>query len=149
MDVMAESLMLSQSEVSNALERNKIAGLVDQSKRQVNKLALRDFLINGIKYVFPPQIGLGTRGIATAHSAAPINGHIVEGRENYVWAYYKGTRTGNSIVPLYENIPKFIQNDPPLYEYLVIVDTFRVGKQREIDIAIEELDKKLSLHAGN
>jgi hypothetical protein len=56
---------------------------------------------------------------------------------------------GNSIVPLYVNIPKFIQSDPLLYEYLAIVDTFRVGKQREIEIAIAELDKRLKLYAGN
>lgn len=140
---MSNALQISLSEVSNALERNRIAGLISQSKRQVNTLALRDFLISGLKYVFPPQIGASVRGIFTAHSASPIKEHIITGNDNYVWSYYKGTKRGFSIIPLYENIPKFIENDTPLYEYLVIVDTLRVGKTREIEIAIKELDKRI------
>jgi len=143
---LALELQISAAEVSCAMERNRLAGLVNPAKNQVNKLALREFLIYGLKYVFPPQLGHSTRGIATAHSAPPVSHHITEGRENYVWEYYKGTRTGNSIVPLYAKIPKFIEHDKELYEYLAIVDTFRVGKNREVDIAINELDKKLGLY---
>jgi len=142
----ALSLQISASEVSEAMERNRLAGLVNPTKNQVNKLALREFLISGLKYVFPPQLGHSTRGIATAHSASPVSNYITEGRENYVWAFYKGTRTGNSIVPLYSKIPKFIESDKELYEYLTIIDTFRVGKKREIEIAVTELDKKLNLY---
>ncbi|MPM77420.1 hypothetical protein SDC9_124423 [bioreactor metagenome] len=104
---------------------------------------MRDFLIYGLKYVFPPQVGTSVRGILTAHSASPIKEHITSGNDNYVWPYYKGTKRGFSVAPLYENIPKFIDNDTQLYEYLVIVDTLRVGKAREIEIAIKELDKRI------
>ena len=140
----SEALQISESEVSYAMERNAIAGLVSADKKRVNILALRDFLICGLKYVFPPQPGSSTRGIATAHSAAPVNQRIAESRENYVWKYYKGTRRGNSIVPLYDKIPKIVENQPELYEFLTIIDTLRIGKNREIEIAIEELDKRLS-----
>ncbi len=140
---MSKALQISLSEVSSALERNRVAGLVNQSKRKVNTLALRDFLIYGLKYVFPPQVGTSVRGILTAHSASPIKEHITSGNDNYVWPYYKGTKRGFSVAPLYENIPKFIDNDTQLYEYLVIVDTLRVGKAREIEIAIKELDKRI------
>jgi len=143
---LALKLQISAAEVSCAMERNRLAGLINPAKNQVNKLALREFLIHGLKYVFPPQLGHSTRGIATAHSAPPVSNHITEGRENYVWQYYKGTRTGNTIVPLYAKIPKFIEHDKELYEYLVIVDTIRVGKNREVDIAINELDKNLGLY---
>ena len=140
---MSDALQISLSEVSNALERNRIAGLVNQSKRRANVLALRNFLVYGLKYVFPPQVGTSVRGILTAHSASPIKEHITSGNDNYVWPYYKGTKRGFSIVPLCESIPKFIENDPQLYEYLVIADTLRVGKTREIEIAIEELDRRI------
>jgi len=145
---MADFLHISTSEISKAMERNLIAGLVSSDKARVNKLALRDFLIYGLKYVFPPQPGSSTRGIATAHSAFPVNQHIAENAENYVWKYYKGTKRGNSIVPLYDKIPKFIENQPELYEFLTIVDTLRIGKKREIEIAIQELDKKLDFYDG-
>ena len=141
---LANSLQISVTEVSFAMDRNKLAGFVSSDKTKVNKLALREFLIYGLKYVFPPQVGYSTRGIATAHSAFPVNQYITESKENYVWKYYKGTRRGNSIVPLYDKIPKIIENQPELYEFLTILDTLRIGRKREIDIAITELDKKLN-----
>jgi DNA-binding Lrp family transcriptional regulator len=143
---MADFLNISTGEISKAMERNAVAGLVSSDKLRVNRLALRDFLIYGLKYVFPPQLGSSTRGIATAHSAFPVNQYITENGENYVWKYYKGTKRGNSIIPLYDKIPKFIESQPELYEFLTIVDTFRIGKKREIEIAIQELDKKLDIH---
>ena len=141
---MADALKISIGEISKAMERNAIAGLVNPAKDKVNNLALREFLIYGIKYVFPPQLGYSARGIATAHSAPPVKEHIAEGNEHYVWAYYKGTKRGNTIVPLYDKIPKIIDNQPNLYELLTIIDTLRIGKKREIEIAIKELDKRLN-----
>jgi len=143
---MADCLKISQSEISKAMNRNVIAGLVSPDKTRVNKLALREFLIYGIKYVFPPQPGHSARGIATAHSAPPVKEHISEGGEHYVWTYYKGTKRGNTIVPLYANIPKIVGNQPDLYELLTIIDTLRIGKRREIEIAINELDKRLNTY---
>jgi len=144
----AEELQISESEVSYAMERNAVAGLVSVDKKRVNKLALRDFLIYGIKYVFPPQPGISTKGITTAHSASPVNQYIVESKENYVWKYYKGTKRGISIVPLYDKIPKIIESQPELYEFLAIIDTLRIGRKREIEIAIQELDKRINCY-GN
>jgi hypothetical protein len=141
---MSDVLLLSMGEISKAMKRNITAGLVSADRMYVNKLALREFLIYGLKYVFPPQLGAPARGIATAHSASPVNLHIVENGEKYVWKYYKGTKRGNSIVPLYDKIPKIVENQPKLYELLTITDTLRIGKKREIEIAIEELDKRLN-----
>ena len=145
---LANALQLSETEISFAMERNRLAGLVNPDKTKVNKLALREFLIYGLKYVFPPQPGYSSRGIATAHSAPPIKQHIAEGNEFYVWSYYKGTKRGNTIVPLYDKIPKIVENEPELYELLVIIDTLRIGKKREIEIAINELDKRLNKYGS-
>jgi hypothetical protein len=145
---LSKALQISETEISFAMERNKLAELVNPSKSQVNKLALREFLIYGLKYVFPPQLGASTRGIPTAHSASPIAECIAKGNEHFVWKYYKGTKRGNSIMPLYDNIPKFIENDKALYELLVITDTLRIGKNREIEVAIGELDKRMNTYGG-
>jgi len=142
----AASIGISESEVSCAMERNRIAGLVNPAKNTVNRLALREFLIYGIKYVFPPQVGHSARGIATAHSAPPVNQYIRDTGEKYVWSYYKGTKRGNTIAPLYDKIPKIIGAEVELYEYLTIIDTLRIGKTREVEIAIAELDKRLNNH---
>jgi predicted transcriptional regulator len=148
MTEMSDCLKISIGEISKAMERNVVAGLVSSDKTRVNKLALRDFLIYGLKYVFPPQPGGYTKGIATAHSASPVNQYINENGENYVWKYYKGTKRGHSIVPLYDTIPGIVENQPELYEFLTIVDTIRIGKKREIEIAVEELNKRLNTYVG-
>ena len=140
----ASSLQISEAKVFFAMERSKLAGLVSPDKSRVNKLALREFLIYGLKYVFPPQVGHSARGIATAHSAPPVKEHITERNDHYVWAYYKGTKRGNTIVPLYAKIPGIVESQPELYHLLTLIDTLRIGKKREIEIAINELDKRIN-----
>ena len=147
MEEMGESLGISPGEISKAMDRNAIAGLVSSDKARVNTMALRDFLICGLRYVYPAQLGSSSRGVPTAHSAPPINQFIVQGNENFVWSYYKGTKRGSTIVPLYPSIPKIVEKQPDLYELLVIADTFRVGRAREREVAKNELDKKLDKYA--
>lgn len=139
---LATSLKISPSEISNSLNRSKIAKLVDSSKRQVAKNSLKEFLVYGLKYVFPVEFGAIAKGIPTAHSAFPINESIISNGENLVWAYFKGTTKGQTIEPLYKALPKVVENDPFFYELMVITDTLRIGKNREVEIAIKELDKR-------
>lgn len=139
----ANAVLISPSEVSEALNRCKIAGLIDSKKKEVNIDSFIEFLIYGLKYVFPVQPGSIVKGIPTAHSASPIKEHISSGSDIYVWPYAKGTLRGQAIEPLYKNLPKAVENDVLFYELLVIIDTIRVGRVREIVIAIKELRKRL------
>jgi predicted transcriptional regulator len=143
----ANALNLSPSEVSEALNRSKIAMLIDGKKKHVNINSLKEFLIYGLKYVFPVEPGAIVRGIPTAHSAPPISENISQGRDIYVWPYAKGTTRGQAIDPLYKTIPEAAQKDKSFYELLAITDAFRVGRAREIKIAIEELEKRMK-YAG-
>ena len=63
---LALSVGISQSEVSTPIERCRVSKLVSNDKSLVNVLALRDFLIFGLQYVFPAQPGYIVRGMATA-----------------------------------------------------------------------------------
>lgn len=137
---LAESLSISQSEVSASLNRSKYSGLIDSSKRLVNKLSLLDFIEYGVKYVFPQHPGQLVRGIPTAHSAEPLSSEI-QSDEKFVWPYYKGNTRGQAIIPLYSSVPEAIQRDKTLYELLALVDAVRVGKVREQKIAMEFLRK--------
>ena len=139
----ANAILISPSEVSEALNRCKIAGLIDSKKRKVNINSFIEFLIYGLKYVFPVEPGAVVKGIPTAHSASPIKEHISSGNDIYVWQYAKGNSRGQAIEPLYKTLPKVVENDISFYELLTIIDTIRVGRVREIEIAIEELNKRL------
>jgi hypothetical protein len=140
---LAQALKISPSEISEVLNRCKIAGLIDSKKRKVNINSFIEFLIYGLRYVFPTQPGAIVKGIPTAHSASPIKEHISSGSDVYVWPSAKGTHRGQAIEPLFKSIPQIVKEDKLFYELLVITDTIRVGKVREINIAKEELEKRL------
>lgn len=144
---LAESLCISPSEISEALDRNRIAGLLDARKERINALALRDFLIYGIRYCFPISLGAVVRGVPTASSADPIKEKIVNGSDIYVWPDRSGSLRGQSVEPLYHTVPQAVAADKQLHELLAITDTLRMGRTREREIAIEELDKYLNAYA--
>ena len=63
---------MSASRLSESLERNKKAQLVDRNKKRVNTLALLEFMVHGLAYVFPAETGRVIRGVPTYVSASPI-----------------------------------------------------------------------------
>ena len=138
----AEQLKISQSEVTQSLNRSKYAGLIDPARKKVNRIAFNEFLIHGIAYSFPQQPGPIVRGVLTAHSAEPLN-KIIQSSENYVWPYAKGLERGQAIIPLYSTVVEASLVDKNLYEMLALVDAIRVGKVREKEIAKKELEKRI------
>ena len=145
---LAQSLRISPSEISEVLNRCRIAGLIDSKKRNVNINSFIEFLIYGLKYVFPAEPGAIVKGFPTAHSASPIKEQISSGADVYVWPSAKGTCRGQAVAPLYKTIPQVAPENKSFYELLTIVDTIRIGRVREINIATEELNKRLK-HARN
>lgn len=141
---LAESLGISQSEVSKSLQRSKYAGLLDPRGKVVMKMALMDFLQYGLRYVFPQKPGPVLRGVPTSHSASPLNTEI-QAAEAYVWPFAKGTIRGHSIIPLYPSAPAAALKDKQLHELLALTDALRVGKAREKELAIIHLKKRLGL----
>jgi hypothetical protein len=140
---LAASLYMSQSEVSAALFRTWFAGLLNDSKRVVHKESLLEFLVHGIKYVFPQKPGAVVRGIPTAHSAPPLSELIQPTKHIYVWRDEEGTTRGEEIEPLYPTVPKAAKIDPSFYELVALVDAIRVGKSREHKLAVDELRKRI------
>lgn len=139
---LADALRMSQSEISKSFARSRYSGLLDSTSKKVRRLALFEFLRCGIAYVFPQQPGAVVRGIATAHSAAPLN-ESIQSSEYYVWPSGKGNLRGHSIVPLYPSVVDAVQNDSKLHELLALVDALRVGRVREKELAITELQKRI------
>lgn len=136
---LAAAIGLSQSEVSEAVARTKFAGLLGPDGKSVMKLGLFEFLQYGIRYVFPQRPGPLVAGIPTAHSAPPLSDQIVS-NEHYVWPSFKGSIRGQAIAPLYPSVVKAINNDAILYEMLALVDALRVGRARERNLAVKELE---------
>ncbi len=140
-DLSAE-LGISASEVSESLNRSAIAGLISKDKRRLMKLAILDFLENGLRYVYPQQPGSKVRGVPTAHSAPPLNKEIVSS-EPFVWPYGEGSVRGESIEPLHPEVPEACLKDSVFYEFMALCEALRVGRVREKDLAVDELKKRL------
>lgn len=139
---LAEELYMSQSEISESITRSRYAGLLSSIGKKVNRNALMEFLQYGLTYVFPQHPGAIVRGLATAHSASPLN-QIINSSEKYVWPSGKGNDRGQSISPLYPTVIDAVKRDQELYELLALVDALRVGKAREKEIAIKELRNRI------
>lgn len=138
---LANELYISQSEISESLNRSKIARLISGDKKHVFKLTLLDFLRYGLPYVYPEQPSSLVRGVPTSHSTPPLN-EFIQSEQNFVWPYAKGTVRGFAIQPLHPNVPKACLQDPKLHELLAITDALRLGKARERNLAIEGLEKR-------
>jgi len=139
---LAASLFLSPSEISESLNRSQLAGLIDFNKKKVKRQSLMEFLQYGLQYVFPQSPGTVVNGIATAHAHPFMQKHF-KSDVLYVWNDFKGKERGLAIEPLYSKQVDAIKQDDILYKMLALVDVIRIGKTREITIAIKELNKMI------
>lgn len=152
---LALELGMSTSESHAAVKRAIAAGLLNDSEQSVqpNRNAIAELLEHGVRYVFFAQRGELTRGIPTAHAAAPLSKHILQNNEPPpVWADAEGTARGYALAPLYKSVPYAAKRDIKLYALLALVDAVRDGRARERNLAIKEIRKRLKIEsdeAGN
>ena len=135
---LSSKLYISISEVSESLNRSKLSKLISNSKKEVNLLNLLEFLVLGIKYVFPQSPGTLLRGIPTAHSHPVLSNYVVS-EIPFVWPDPEGKILGLAIEPLYSNLTQAIKTDNTYYELMALVDAIRVGKTRESEFSVKKL----------
>ena len=128
---LAAGLHISPSEITESLSRSQFAGLVSASRKKVFVMALEDFLVYGLRYVFPVQPGALVKGMPTAHAAPVLQSHFPSD-EMYVWPDAHSNERGMMIEPLYPGAVEAAKEDSIFYDLLALCDVFRVGKVREI-----------------
>jgi hypothetical protein len=146
---LAEDLFVPPSEISLSLKRCRASRLLNVSDidKQINRAGLLEFLVHGLKYIFPAERGEITRGIPTATGAEPLKGYFQGGVDPPVWPYVDGTVRGPSLKPLHKSAPQAAMRDPKLYELLALVDAIRGERIRERSIAVDELRKRMNDNA--
>lgn len=137
---LSSTLFISTSEISESINRSIIAGLIDKRNKGVMRNALMEFIQYGVHYVFPQIPGALVNGIETAHSHKFYKQKFVS-EIPYVWPSVDGNIRGQAIEPLHKGVVKAIEIDEDLYKLLASIDIIRVGKTREIKLAIEVLKK--------
>lgn len=145
---LADSTGISKSEVSSALQRCYEVGLAKSDRLEkvprVNASALTEFIIYGLKYVFPAKAAEITRGIATAWAAPVLEGQLMSAGELVpVWPDARGNTKGQAVEPLFKSVPNAVRSDPRLYSMLALTDAIRIGQPRERNIASEKLSTML------
>jgi hypothetical protein len=140
----AEAIGISASEAHAAVRRAIHSGLVTAEDRRVRKDAFREFLLHGLRYVFPPEWSGVTRGVPTSYAAPPLKEHFSVGELPPVWPHPEGVARGEGLAPLYKSVPRAALGDSQLYEWLALVDAIRAGRARERKLAAVEIDRRLS-----
>jgi len=147
-----DALGISKSEINNSLNRSINSGLAikdrEQSQPKANVKAVFEFIIFGLKYVYPVKPGPLARGMATAFAAPVLSSKLMSAGESiFVWPDADGRDQGQSIEPLFKSVPFAAQQDERLYESLALVDAIRLGNAREKNVARKELEMRLFDHA--
>jgi DNA-binding transcriptional MocR family regulator len=143
--LLAEETGLSLSEVNAACRRLEAVGLLAPARRKIVRAALLEFLVHGLKYVFPPAMGESSRGMPTGYAADPLKDQFLASADEMppVWPDAQGTVRGIALKPLYKSVPMAAKKDRTLYEYLVLIDAIRGGRARERSKAIEIIQTRL------
>jgi hypothetical protein len=140
---LAEQTGLAVSAVHGALKRAALARLLMFQERRpvILKPQLKEFLLSGAKYAFPPVWGSLSRGVPTGYAAPPLNGIIAPSADPApVWPSPKGSVRGLSLAPLYPSVPEAALRDEKLYALLTLFDAIRSGQARERNAARDLLD---------
>ncbi|GAA5443984.1 hypothetical protein Misp06_02164 [Microbulbifer sp. NBRC 101763] len=141
---------ISKSQISLSLNRCIEIGLAIKDRKlgvpRANTKALYEFILYGLRYVFPARPGRITRGIATAFAAPVLQEKLMSAGEfQPVWADARGNTKGMEVAPLFKSAPQAVKRDPEMYALLALVDAIRIGQPRERNLAAKLLKQHLEL----
>jgi hypothetical protein len=130
---LAEALVTSTSAVHRSVARLGLAGICRPSSRTVQRDALHEFLVHGVRFAFPPMIGPERTGVPTSVAHPQVHELLPNGTDArpLVWPSDLGNEQAASIAPLFSGVPAVASRDPRLHELLAIVDVLRTGGVRE------------------
>jgi len=113
----AHELYISQSEVTKSIKRleaTKLLTRYSDDSIELHKHELMEFFVHSVKYHFPAEINIATRGMPAAYSLTPI----------------------------YKTLPNALDrsSDENFYAIISALDLIRLGGKRENQIAKELLE---------
>jgi DNA-binding transcriptional MocR family regulator len=129
---LADALATSTSAVHRSVARLQSSGLLRAGRRTVARAALREFLLHGVRYAFPPVRGPEVIGLPTAWAHGTISALLQRdpdfaAERPLVWPAETGGARGDLLVPLFPSMARVAQLDPRLHELLAAVDALRAG----------------------
>lgn len=139
---LASRVSMSYGETHNAVKRLQMGKMVRRDERRAVRRLLFDFVIHGVRHVWPAMVGPEARGIRTA-AGAPALEKMLSDASPMVWPFAVGKSRGRTLTPLYPGAPRTQSMNPPLYDLLTLVDAMRTGRARERSLAAQLLEEKI------
>jgi len=144
---LGEALAMSASEAHASVKRAVASGLAVASVHggwSPVRPNLLEFILHGVRYVWPASTGPVKRGVPTAFGAEPMASQLtVAPGEAPVWAHPTGSAKGPTLTPLYRTAPQAALADPALHRLLALLDALRVGRARERGLAAKLMEFEL------
>ena len=140
----SKSAKISVSEAHASIRRLCESDLVN-SERHLKKHNVEEFLIHGLRYMFPMKsTGELAYGMPTSY-AAPVSANEFAISGNVpVWRSSKGHVLGRSHEPIYPTVPDAAAEDPELYDRIAVLDMLRGGRLRERKFAEQKIREYLA-----
>ncbi|OLS59538.1 hypothetical protein PSEMO_55050 [Pseudomonas putida] len=139
---------ISKTQISVSMTHCMQIGLAKADRKlgipRANTKALLEFILYGLKYVFPARAGELTRGIATGFAAPVLEKSLISAGEFVpVWSYARGNTMGMKVEPLFRTAADAARKDPEMYALLALIDAIRLGQPRERNLAAQLLRERL------
>ena len=144
---LGEALAMSTSEAHACVRRAVASGLaVAPSRGEWSPVRpnLLEFVLHGVRYVWPAMAGPVKRGVTTAFGVEPLASQLTAAPgEAPVWAQPDGKAKGPTLSPLYRTAPQAALADPALHRLLALLDALRAGRARERSLAAKLMETEL------
>lgn len=141
------ALAISSSEAHASVKRAVACGLAVASGRgewSPVRPNLLEFMLHGVRFIWPATPGPVKRGVPTAYGAEPLASQLtVAPGEAPVWAHTTGSAKGPTLSPIYRTAPQAALADPALHRQLALLDALRVGRARERTLAANLMKAEL------
>lgn len=144
---LGEALFMSSSEAHASVKRAVASGLAVEPARgewSPVRTSLLEFVLHGVRYVWPAMLGPIKRGVPTAFGAEPLISQLTATPgEAPVWPHPGGMAKGPALSPLYRTAPQAALADPALHRLLALLDALRTGRARERALAAKLMEAEL------
>jgi hypothetical protein len=144
---LGEALAMSASEAHASVKRAVASGLaVAPSRGEWSPVRpnLLEFVLHGVRYIWPATAGPVKRGVPTAFGVEPLASQLTTAPgEAPVWAHPDGKAKGPTLSPLYRTAPQAALADPALHRLLALLDALRTGRARERSLAATLMEAEL------
>ena len=134
------SLGIGHNQVHLAYKRLILCDLVNKESKRTIKTNLFEFLVHGMRYVFPAIWQGESSGIPTSISGPSLKGLIKSG-ERIVWPTKNVANPvkGRGLLPIHDSVIVAALSDRKCYEILSVGEALRSGGAREREVASQEL----------